>query len=140
MEQQTETRNYFLETITFSLAKKDLFFIGQTLSTKYVNSDIAPFINNINRSCVDATDLDIDVVITLTIEQLFSIIDKLGKEPEFYYAQFNKEINDTLSQAISEIEDDELKNFIIDNLSIRRTSIDNHKTNLINQYIKTQGL
>jgi len=42
MEQQTETRNYFLETITFSLAKKDLFFIGQTLSTKYVNSDIAP--------------------------------------------------------------------------------------------------
>lgn len=138
--EQTDIRNYFIETITFSLAKKDLFFIGQTLSTKYVNSDIAPFINNINRSYVDATGLDIDVVITLTIEQLFSIIDKLGKEPEFYYAQFNKEINDTLAQAINDLDDEDLRIFITDNLNIKRTSIDNHKINLINQYIKTQGL
>lgn len=138
--EQTDIRNYFIETITFSLAKKDLFFIGQTLSTKYVNSDIAPFINNINRSYVDATGLDIDVVITLTIEQLFSIINKLGKEPEFYYAQFNKEINDTLAQAINDLDDEDLRIFITDNLNIKRTSIDNHKINLINQYIKTQGL
>ncbi|GEM_PF-2561275 len=135
-----DVRDYFNETVTFSLPKKDLFFIGQTLSTKYVNSDVAPFINAINRFCVDATDLDIDVVFTLKIQQLISIIEKLGKEPEFYYSSFNKEVEAKLIQAISEMEDEGVQGFLIYHLTQRKGSIESYKNSLVQQFIHNQGL
>ena len=100
-------RYYGSELISIKLKRRDVIFIGQTIS-KYPVDGIAEFLKIINKTVKESDVIDEDflneiVEIKITVNLLFDIHNKLGAEQEFFYADFNATIAVQLTAMISEL-------------------------------------
>lgn len=132
---------YGNELITLNLKRKDVFFIGQTIS-KYPLDSIAKLVNII-RDTFSKTDdinevfLNTFIPLTITVDMLFDVHKKLGCEQEFYYSDFNLSIGAVLTETITNLfsTNVELATYLLEYFTGKKNEIEDNKNLLINQYL-----
>ena len=132
---------YGNELITLNLKRKDIFFIGQTIS-KYPLDSIAKFISLINKTytesdVMDETFLNTEIPLTITVDMLFDIHKKLGIEQEFFYADFNATVGVTLTAMITELfsVNSELAAYLYSYFTEKKAEVEDNKNSQVARYV-----
>lgn len=123
-----------------TLAKKELFVIGQILSIATQTQNSIKFLLEIDKKCINSANLETDVTVEITVEDLFYIIEILGKREEFYFTEFNKTVKTKLLTTVMGMPDSELKADILARFGQMNNMIEFYLNNLASQYIYTHGL
>lgn len=95
------------ENITINFKEKSLMVIA-TLLAQIKYELVADLVMEIRDKATSVTDPDADVAITININRLPFIIELLGQQKEFEYADNNKTLKDALVAKVNELSQSQL--------------------------------